>query len=159
MDWIEHQLLLFIIAFIANLFSALAGGGADLIQLPVLLLLGLPFSVALPTHKIASVALGVGATICHVKAAHFNKIIITAMLLTGLPGVLLGANVILLIKDQFAQVLLGLLTCSLCLYSVFRPQLGQRIQLKNQNLKGYIMGGCGRTFIHCERQPLYQIQL
>ncbi len=46
-----EQALLFAIALIANTFSSLAGGGAGLIQLPALLLLGLPFSIALATHK------------------------------------------------------------------------------------------------------------
>ena len=37
------QLGLFAIAVAANLLSALAGGGAGLVQLPALILLGLPF--------------------------------------------------------------------------------------------------------------------
>ena len=59
------MLILFIISLIANLLSALAGGGAGLLQLPALLMLGLPFPTALATHKIASVALGAGASIRH----------------------------------------------------------------------------------------------
>ena len=55
-------IVLFVIAFLANTFSALAGGGAGLIQFPALIFLGLSFQVALATHKVASVALGVGAT-------------------------------------------------------------------------------------------------
>jgi len=62
-----EQAILFAIALVANTFSALAGGGAGLIQLPALLLLGLPFSVALATHKIASVALGLGAVARYLK--------------------------------------------------------------------------------------------
>jgi uncharacterized membrane protein YfcA len=49
-------LLLFLVSLVANLFSAFSGGGAGLIQLPVLIFLGLPFTVALATHKVASVA-------------------------------------------------------------------------------------------------------
>ncbi|MFM7037654.1 MAG: sulfite exporter TauE/SafE family protein, partial [Planctomycetaceae bacterium] len=51
------QLGLFAAALVANLLSALAGGGAGLVQLPVLILLGLSFPLALATHKLASVAL------------------------------------------------------------------------------------------------------
>jgi uncharacterized membrane protein YfcA len=46
------QIILFFISTIANIFSAFAGGGAGLIQLPVLIFMGLPFSVALGTHKL-----------------------------------------------------------------------------------------------------------
>ena len=66
MNGLEH-VLLFAISLVANLFSAFSGGGAGLIQLPVLIFLGLPFAIALATHKVASVALGIGATVRHLK--------------------------------------------------------------------------------------------
>src|SRR5690554_7490704 len=72
MDYTE-QLILFVVAFLANWFSALAGGGAGLIQLPALIFLGLPFPLALATHKIATVALGAGATLRHVREGHLNR--------------------------------------------------------------------------------------
>lgn len=40
------QFVLFLASFLANWFSALSGGGAGLIQFPVLIFLGLPFGVA-----------------------------------------------------------------------------------------------------------------
>ena len=69
---IIELLVLFLVSLVANLLSALAGGGAGLLQLPALLHLGLPFAVALATHKIASVALGVGATLRHWQNGQFN---------------------------------------------------------------------------------------
>ena len=66
------QLALFAGALLANLLSALAGGGAGLVQLPLLILLGLPFPLALATHKLASVALGVGATLRHARERSLN---------------------------------------------------------------------------------------
>ena len=68
-DDVWFHILLFVIAVISNLLSAIAGGGAGLIQLPVIIFLGLPFAVALATHKVASVALGIGASIKHLKAS------------------------------------------------------------------------------------------
>ena len=44
------QLGLLAVALVANALSALAGGGAGLVQLPALILFGLPFPVALATH-------------------------------------------------------------------------------------------------------------
>ena len=64
---IFSQIMLGIISFFSNFISALSGGGAGLIQLPALLFLGLPCSKALATHKVASVALGLGASIPHLK--------------------------------------------------------------------------------------------
>lgn len=118
------QVILFFVSLIANIFSAFAGGGAGLIQFPVLIFLGLPFGIALATHKIASVALGVGATIRNLKEGSLQRRLVLIILLWGLPGVILGANVILLVPDRNAEVALGLLTAGLGLFSVFRPNLG-----------------------------------
>ncbi|WP_020681092.1 hypothetical protein [Marinobacterium rhizophilum] len=50
-DLLLEQFGLFVLSLLANGLSALAGGGAGLLQLPVLLFLGLSFSVALATHE------------------------------------------------------------------------------------------------------------
>lgn len=137
-----HDLLLiFIISFIANLFSAFSGGGAGLIQLPVLIFLGLPFGTALATHKIASVALGAGATLRHIKNNTLQKPMIALMLFSGIPGVIIGANIILSIPEAIAQFSLGILTISLGIYSLLKPKLGQQHNLKNQNFVGFLTGG------------------
>lgn len=141
MDSLVSQFALFVISFIANLFSALAGGGAGLLQLPALLFLGLPFSIALATHKVASVFLGVGATARHMKSAHLNWVFVLVVLGFGLPGVWLGANIILHIEDRYAQLALGILTLGLGIYSWRQPELGQTLSLRNQNLPGWVIGG------------------
>ena len=71
---IVSQIFLGFISIFSNFISALSGGGAGLIQLPALLFFGLPFSKALATHKVASVALGLGASIPHFKSNKFNKL-------------------------------------------------------------------------------------
>ena len=54
---------LFLISLISYIFSAFSGGGAGVIQLPaILLLFDIAFINALAVHKIATVALGIGAT-------------------------------------------------------------------------------------------------
>ena len=109
---LEH-LLIFIISLIANVFSALAGGGAGLIQLPVLIFLGLPFGVALATHKVATIALGIGATARHLRDSHLERRFAVFMVGSGVPGVILGASFILQVPDHMAQIALGVLTLGL----------------------------------------------
>ncbi|MBN2646618.1 MAG: sulfite exporter TauE/SafE family protein [Thiotrichales bacterium] len=135
------QGLLFLISLLANLLSALAGGGAGLLQLPALLFLGLPFGVALATHKLASVFLGLGATARHLKSATLDWRFALFILALGLPGVVLGANWILQLEERWALGLLGLLTLSLGLYSGFKPELGQRNQPMHRDVTGYLFGG------------------
>lgn len=137
------QIILFLISTIANIFSAFAGGGAGLIQLPVLIFMGLPFSVALATHKIATVALGLGATIRNVKEGHTSWRFNVFMLTAGIPGVVLGAFIIVGVDDRLAEICLGVLTLSLGLYSIFKPELGIEAQQKHRDKQGYVLGALG----------------
>ncbi|EWH12085.1 hypothetical protein DS2_00135 [Catenovulum agarivorans DS-2] len=137
------QLILFVISLIANTLSSLAGGGAGLLQLPAIIFLGLPFSVALATHKVASVALGVGASIKHLKHGQFLPALVLIMIVGALPGVILGANVIVNIPPVISLWALGALTIALGVYSIFKPQLGQSDELKNLNMRGYVIGSIG----------------
>lgn len=138
---IGEAILLFLVALIANAFSAFAGGGAGLLQLPVLLFLGLPFGVALATHKIASVALGFGATLRHLRERTLEWRFSLFILAAGLPGVVAGASVILDIPDFWARRALGVLTIALALYSFLNHQLGLRYTPDNRNRRGYLIGG------------------
>lgn len=106
------------------MLSALAGGGAGLLQLPALIFLGLPFAIALATHKVASVALGVGATLRYLRGGGLEWPFSLFILACGLPGVVIGASVILHVPDRVAQVTLGILTIGLGLYSALQPELG-----------------------------------
>jgi uncharacterized membrane protein YfcA len=135
------QLILLGVSFVANLFSAFSGGGAGLLQLPVLLFLGLGFATALATHKVASVALGVGATMRHLREGGLERDFVIFILACGLPGVITGASLILSVPDRIATVSLGILTLSLGLYSIWRKELGQTHAPLNRNFRGYLIGG------------------
>lgn len=140
---LSQQVLLLAIALISNIFSAMAGGGAGLLQLPALIFLGLPFPLALATHKIATVALGAGATLKHAKEKHTRWPFALLMLGAGLPGVILGANSVLKIPANSAQIALGILTIGLGLYSFYKPKLGQDFSPKHRDPKGYLGGALG----------------
>jgi uncharacterized membrane protein YfcA len=136
-----EQLILFMVALVANIFSAFSGGGAGLIQLPVLIFLGLPFAVALATHKVASVALGIGATIRHLREGALDKGLVTILLVAGLPGVLIGANLIVYVPDRTAEISLGVLTLGLGVYSWLQPGLGLKGEVRHRDHVGYVIGG------------------
>jgi len=138
---LAEQLVLLAVALAANLFSAFSGGGAGLVQLPALIFLGLPFGVALATHKVASVALGLGATGRHLREGGLDWRFAAFILASGVPGVVLGAGFILQVPDRAAEVALGLLTLGLGLYSVARPRLGQRMAPAHRDRRGYLVGG------------------
>jgi uncharacterized membrane protein YfcA len=140
MEFFE-QLILFVISLVANIFSAFSGGGAGLIQLPALIFLGLPFAVALATHKVASIALGIGATLRHLREDRLERRLALYILGTGLPGVVLGASLILGVPERSAEFALGVLTAGLGIYSWLQPQLGQANQARHRDKAGMAVGG------------------
>ena len=146
MEYLD-QYALFLIALVANLFSAFSGGGAGLIQLPALIFLGLPFVVALATHKVASVALGIGATVRHLREGGLEKALAFFILMTGLPGVVLGAHLIINVPGRAAEFALGILTAGLGLYSWLNPQLGQTNEVRHRDARGFSIGGAGLFLI------------
>lgn len=139
MDLLFH-LLLFVIAAVANLLSALAGGGAGLLQLPALILLGLPFPVALATHKVASVALGLGATLRHTREHTLEWRFALFLLGAGLPGVVAGASLVLTLPERMAEISLGILIAALGIYSRASPRLGLEHAPRRRNRRGYLIG-------------------
>jgi uncharacterized protein len=137
------QAILFLTAVVANFFSALSGGGVGLIQFPILIFLGLSFAAALATHKVASVFLGVGAMLRHMKSNQLERRSSLIILAAGLPGVILGASLILKAPEKMALMTLGLLTISLGIYSVFKPELGVDYAPKNWTGTGLARGIVG----------------
>lgn len=142
MDLTEQAILL-VASLVANIFSAFAGGGAGLVQFPVLIFLGLPFGVALATHKVASIALGVGATVRHMKESSLERRLALRILVCGLPGVVLGATLILRVPDQWAQLALGLLTIGLGVYSMLNTSLGLEQVRRELSPMENLVGGVG----------------
>ncbi|AFJ02783.1 putative permease [Methylophaga frappieri] len=146
MTLFEHCIL-FVVSLLANTFSALSGGGAGLIQFPVLIFLGLSFAVALATHKVASVALGLGAILRYLRTSRLERQFVSLLLVAGLPGVVLGGNLILQVPDRLAEVALGVLTGSLGIYSFLTPDLGQDYQPKRRDVRGFAWGGGALFFL------------
>ena len=138
---------LLIVSFFSNFLSALSGGGAGLIQLPALLFFGLPFSNALATHKVASVALGIGASIPHLRSSKIQSKFSLLILFSGLPGVLLGTQVAEILPSGFSTILLGFLTLFLCFYSFINKNLGRSNITNSLNRYNVLIGSLGLFFI------------
>lgn len=142
-----EQFLLFLISLLANTLSAFSGGGAGLVQLPALIFLGLPFPIALSTHKIATVALGLGAFARHYKEKNIDFKVSFIMLLFGVPGVILGANLILEVPEEIAKKILGILILGLGTFSYFRKDMGTEYIPQVQTTFHLIIGGFGYFLI------------
>ena len=121
---IHKSIFVFLISFLSNTFSAISGGGAGLIQLPALILLGIPYSKALAGHKLATVALGLGGSFRNYKSLLNDIYIALQILIYGLPGVIFGASIVEFISEQYLYLLLGIVSIFLAIYSYLKSDLG-----------------------------------
>lgn len=133
-------LLLALTGFTASFFSALAGGGAGLVQFPALIALGLPFTLAIATHKVAVVALGLGSTAKLLRSYRFDGAFIGLMLAAGLPGLIVGNLWALQIPAGPGKVLFGLSNIGMALYSILRPGFGVEAQPRHREGRGLWTG-------------------
>ncbi len=122
---LHKNFLIFSISFISNIFSAISGGGAVLIQLPALLFTGIPYYQALATHKVATVALGLGGSIRNFKSLKNDINVLWQILFFGIPGVIFGSFIVEFLSEKYLYLILGLFSIFLSLYSFLKPSLGQ----------------------------------
>ena len=115
---------IFLISFFSNTFSAISGGGAGLLQLPALILFGIPYHQALAGHKLATVALGIGGSLRNYKSLKSDIYVSSQILIFGLPGVIFGASIVEFISEQYFYFFLGIISILLSLYSLFKSNLG-----------------------------------
>ena len=124
----DHSLFksfyIFLISFFSNTFSAISGGGAGLLQLPALILSGVPYYQALASHKFATVALGIGGSLRNYKSLGKDISVAWQILIYGLPGVIFGASVVEYISEKYLYLILGIISILLAFYSFLKPDLG-----------------------------------
>ena len=122
--FIFKNFYIFFISFFSNTFSAISGGGAGLLQLPALILSGVPYYQALASHKLATVALGIGGSLRNYKSLGNDIGVARQILIFGLPGVILGASVVEHISEKYLYLILGIISILLAFYSLLKPDLG-----------------------------------
>ena len=125
---------IFLISFFSNTFSAISGGGAGLIQLPALILTGIPYYQALASHKFATVALGIGGSLRNFKSLKKDIYVGWQILIFGLPGVILGASIVEFISEQYLYLVLGIVSIILAFYSFLKSDLGLSTRNKKISL-------------------------
>ena len=127
---------IFLISFFSNTFSAISGGGAGLLQLPALILSGVPYYQALASHKLATVALGVGGSLRNYQSLKNDIDVAWQILIFGLPGVIFGASIVEFISEKYLYLFLGVFSILLATYSFLKSDLGlySSTNIHNSNL-------------------------
>jgi len=138
----DHSLFksfyIFLISFFSNTFSAISGGGAGLLQYPALILSGVPYYQALASHKLATVALGIGGSLRNYKSLGKDISVAWQILIFGLPGVILGTFIVEFISEKYLYLFLGIISILLAFYSFLKSDLGISSENNKLNLANNI---------------------
>lgn len=115
-------LFLFVIAMIAGIVDAIAGGGG-LITVPSLLLAGFPPMLALGTNRLQAV---IGELTTSLMFIRSKQLPLKGMLVGGIftsIGALIGSFSVSLIDKTVLELLLPILMCAITLYSITSKKL------------------------------------
>lgn len=116
--------IIFVISIIATALSSMSGGGASVINIPVLLWLGVPFPFALTAQKVSSSFWVLPASYNFLKGRKVDWFFLVAFSILGLLGVYLGVLVVLHTDQRIMELVIGLLILMLVTYTYFKKEIG-----------------------------------
>ncbi len=134
------HIILFTCSTLANILSAISGGGAGFIQFPILILLGLPFMPALGTHKASTLLLGLGSLMRKGTIYDLNFKIAFILVAVGIPGCILGTYLVSLIDEKKAELGLGILTIAMAIYSFISKSMDHKAAQRKISLSSFLAG-------------------
>jgi uncharacterized membrane protein YfcA len=134
-------IIIFVVSVVATALSSMSGGGASVINIPVLLWLGIPFPFALTTQKISSAFWVLPASYNFLKGKKVEWSFLTIFSLVGLVGVYLGVLLVLNTKQRIMELVIGFLILTLVSYTYFKKDVGlseNKIYSKKRQFVAYI---------------------
>ncbi len=134
-------LLFFVIGFIARMLSNLAGGGAGLIEAPLLLLLGVPPKVTVATRKFSAIGgHGVAAYQFH-KFKKINWTIALTLAAITVVATIIGANILLSVNEVLVKNLIAIMMLVALPFTFLKKSFGlQKVVVSRMRVYlGYIV--------------------
>lgn len=102
----------------------MSGGGASVINIPVMLSLGISFPLAISAQKVSGVFWVLPASYNYLKDRKIDWKFLSLFTFIGLIGVYLGTLVVLSINQRTAEIVVGLLILSLVVYILGKKDIG-----------------------------------
>ena len=115
--------LLFIVALLAGIVDAIAGGGG-LITIPALMAVGLPPGAAIATNKIGGIAGSTAATLHFLRMRQIDLRRSRWMMLCTFLGSLAGGFALTRIDSSMLRQIIPLLLIGFALYFLLSPRVG-----------------------------------
>ncbi len=116
--------IILISSFIATALSSMSGGGASVINIPVMLSLGISFPLATAAQKVSSMFWVLPASYNYLKGRKIDWKFLILFSVIGLAGAYVGTLVVLSINQRTAGIIVGVLILCLVLYVLLKKDMG-----------------------------------
>ncbi len=136
-------LFIFFVTLASTFLSAMSGGGASTINLPVFLMLGIPFPLATSVQKCSSACWVLPAARNYLKNRKVDWMFIIVFSLLGLIGVLAAVSIIVGVDQAILKRVVGVLILVFVLHTYFKKDLGlheEKNPSKARRIASYPMG-------------------
>lgn len=120
----NHFFIILLTSFVATALSSMSGGGASVINIPVMLALGIPFPLATAAQKVSSTFWVLPASYNYLKGKKIDWKFLCIFSGVGLIGVYIGTVVVLAINQRIAGIIIGTLILGLVVYVLFKKDVG-----------------------------------
>ena len=133
--------IILVVSFIATALSSMSGGGASVINIPVMLSLGISFPLATAAQKVSSMFWVLPASHNYLKDRKVDWKFLIWFAVIGLVGVYVGTLIVLSINQRVAGIIIGILILSLVAYVLLNKDVGlteTRVYSKLRQFTAYI---------------------
>jgi uncharacterized membrane protein YfcA len=131
-------LTILLTSFVATALSAMSGGGASVINIPVMLSLGIPFPLATSAQKVSSMFWVLPASYNYLKDRKINWPFLLWFSGIGLVGVYLGVLVVLAVNQRLVEIIIGILILCLVGYVLLKKDVGLNEEKARSPLKRFL---------------------
>ncbi|KXG76670.1 TSUP family transporter [Thermotalea metallivorans] len=125
--------------FLAQFIDSIAGGGG-LISIPALFAFGIPPHFALGTNKFGAMFGTVSSSIGFIQSKNIHIPLLKYMIPCTIIGAILGVNTVLMIDQKILSGIILILLVVVCLYTVFKKDLGSKDRFSGMNTKNILIG-------------------
>ncbi len=135
--------IILVVSIIATSLSSMSGGGASVINIPVLLSLGISFPLATAAQKISSIFWVLPASRNYLKDRKIDWKFLSIFSLIGLIGVYFGTLIVFSINQRTAGIIVGILILSLVIYVLLKKDVGlseKKVYSKLKQSVAYFFG-------------------
>jgi uncharacterized membrane protein YfcA len=121
-------IVIFLTTLVATFLSALSGGGASIINLPVFIALGMPFPLATAVQKVSSAFWVLPAAYNYLHGKRIDWKFLGLFSLLGLFGAYLGVLFVLSVPARTLEILVGIIILLLVAYTYLQKTVGTTVE-------------------------------